>query len=183
MASFGSNSQDLGDPLMSTQAAIPETRSTRVENLTRTENSTVYDLSQRFFFDAAHTLHRTIEAEGSRRIHGHTYEAEVTVRGCPDTHSGMVVDLGHLRRHIESVREQLDHHLLDEVPDLGPATLENLCKYIFTKLVNLLPQVVAVSVERHASGDKCILRKSEHAPRTGGNTVTTELSIASHSTL
>ena len=39
-----------------------------------------FTLSQRFFFDAAHTLQREIEAEGSRRIHGHTYHAEVAVR-------------------------------------------------------------------------------------------------------
>lgn len=40
-----------------------------------------YEISQRFFFDAAHTLKREIEAEGSRRVHGHTYHAEVFVRG------------------------------------------------------------------------------------------------------
>ena len=37
-----------------------------------------YELSQRFYFEAAHTLRRQIEAEGSRRIHGHTYIAEIT---------------------------------------------------------------------------------------------------------
>ena len=31
--------------------------------------------------EAAHTLERSIDAEGSRRIHGHTYTAEVMVRG------------------------------------------------------------------------------------------------------
>ncbi len=35
----------------------------------------LYELSQRFFFEAAHTLRREVEAEGSRRVHGHTYEA------------------------------------------------------------------------------------------------------------
>lgn len=87
----------------------------------------VCELSQRFHFDAAHTLRRTTETEGSLRIHGHTYEAEVTVAGVPDTQSGMVVDLAELRREIARVREMLDHRLLDEVPGLGPATLENLC--------------------------------------------------------
>jgi len=143
----------------------------------------IYELSQKFFFESAHTLHRAVDAAGSRRIHGHTYHAEVTLRGQPDCNSGMVEDLGHLRRQIESVREQLDHQFLDEVPGLGPATLENLCKYIFANLVNRAPHVVAVSVERHASGDKCVLRKPEQAWQTGGNPVTTEFSIASHSTL
>ncbi|RZL53396.1 MAG: 6-carboxytetrahydropterin synthase [Variovorax sp.] len=83
-----------------------------------------FTLSQRFFFDAAHTLRREMEAEGSRRIHGHTYHAEVSVSGVPDAATGMVIDLGILRRHLDDVRERLDHHLLDEVPGLGVPTLE-----------------------------------------------------------
>ena len=35
-----------------------------------------YELTQRFFFEAAHTLQRDVEVEPSRRIHGHTYVAE-----------------------------------------------------------------------------------------------------------
>lgn len=123
----------------------------------------IYELSQKFFFEAAHTLHRTTaDAAGSRRIHGHTYHAEVMLLGEPDAKSGMLQDLGSVRRHIESIRELLDHQFLDEVPDLGPATLENLCKFIFTNLVARCPQLVAVSVERQASGDKCVLRKDRH---------------------
>lgn len=71
--------------------------------------SPVLCVSQRFFFDAAHTLQRQIEAEGSRRIHGHTYHAEVTLRGPLDPATGMVIDLGYLRLRLQSVREQLDH--------------------------------------------------------------------------
>lgn len=122
----------------------------------------IYELSQKFFFEAAHTLHRSIDAGGSRRIHGHTYYAEVTLMGAPDAKSGMLQDLGSVRRHIESIRELLDHQFLDEVPELGPATLENLCAFIFTKLVAHCPQLVAVSVERQASGDKCVLRKQRN---------------------
>lgn len=116
------------------------------------------EISQIFFFDAAHTLRREIEAEGSRRIHGHTYHAEVTLSGQPDPSSGMVVDLGHVRRAIEQLRPRLDHHLLDEVPDLGPATLENLCAYIWRALEPSLPGLVQVRVWRQGIGDSCTLR-------------------------
>ena len=61
------------------------------------------ELSQRFYFEAAHTLRRQVEAEGSRRIHGHTYEAEVTVAGVPDATTGMVMDLGPLRAEIAQI--------------------------------------------------------------------------------
>ncbi len=118
------------------------------------------ELSQRFYFEAAHTLRRAIETEGSLRIHGHTYEAEVTVAGVPDAQSGMLVDLGYLRREVARVREMLDHRFLDEVKDLGPATLENLCAFIRNQLKPSLPQLSAVMVERKASGDRCVLRES-----------------------
>lgn len=117
-----------------------------------------FEIQQRFFFDAAHTLRREIEAEGSRRIHGHTYQAEVALSGKPDPKTGMVVDLGLVRRAIEQLRAQLDHHLLDEVPGLGPATLENLCAFIWRDLAARLPGLVQVKVWREGVGDGCTLR-------------------------
>ena len=116
-----------------------------------------YLISQRFFFDAAHTLLRKIEVEGSRRIHGHTYHAEVVLEGERDPQTGMVMDLGLLRRRLETVRLQLDHHLLDDVPGLPPPTLENLCLFIANALPDLHPQLARVRVWREALGDSCTL--------------------------
>jgi 6-pyruvoyltetrahydropterin/6-carboxytetrahydropterin synthase len=114
-------------------------------------------LSQRFFFDAAHTLRREIESEGSRRIHGHTYHAEVSVRGPLDPATGMVIDLGLLRERLQAVRARLDHHLLDDVPGLGIPTLENLCLFICRALADLQPPPSRVRVWRDALGDECLL--------------------------
>jgi len=114
-------------------------------------------ISQRFFFDAAHTLRREIDAEGSRRIHGHTYHAEVAVRGPLDATTGMVIDLGLLREHLQAVRERLDHHLLDDVPGLGAPTLENLCLFIAHALADMRPPPSRVRVWRDALGDACTL--------------------------
>ena len=117
----------------------------------------MFELSQTFYFEAAHTLERAYETESSRRIHGHTYGAEVQVQGEPDA-GGMVVDLAHLRAVIAEVREQLDHRLLDDVLGLGPATLENLCLYIHRHVARHVKGVSAVSVYRSASGDRCTYR-------------------------
>ena len=116
-----------------------------------------YTVSQRFFFDAAHTLKRDIEAEGSRRVHGHTYHAEVWLQGPRDPATGMVIDLGVLRRRLDGVRAQLDHHLLDDVPGLTPPTLENLCLFIAQALADLKPGLARVKVWREALGDSCTL--------------------------
>lgn len=120
-----------------------------------------YELSQKFYFEAAHTLHREIDSEGSRRIHGHTYHCEVTLQGTPDPTNGMLADLGFVRKEIERIRNKLDHRFLDEVSGLGPATLENLCQYLFRELRETMPQLARVSIARPASGDRCSLSISD----------------------
>ena len=114
-----------------------------------------FEVCQRFYFDAAHSLKREIEAAGSRRIHGHTYQAEVAVRGATDHQTGMVIDIGLIRLEVAKVRELLDHHYLDEVADLGIPTLENLCIFIEKTMRNNDLVLSRVSVWRESLGDRC----------------------------
>jgi 6-pyruvoyltetrahydropterin/6-carboxytetrahydropterin synthase len=119
------------------------------------KNNNSFEVCQRFYFDAAHSLKREIETEGSRRIHGHTYQAEVAVRGALDTKTGMVMDIGLIRLEVAKVRELLDHHLLDEVSGLGIPTLENLCIYIEKTMRANGLTLSRVSVWRESLGDRC----------------------------
>jgi 6-pyruvoyltetrahydropterin/6-carboxytetrahydropterin synthase len=115
------------------------------------------ELTQEFYFEAAHTLVREHDSESSRRIHGHTYHAEVTVRGERDPGNGMILDLAVLRMHIETVRSMLDHQMLDDIGGLGHPTIENLAAFIGSRLHALEPRVSAIRVLRKASGDSCLL--------------------------
>src|SRR3954471_20182052 len=115
----------------------------------------MYELSREFRFDAAHTLQRTIDVEPSRRIHGHSYRAEVTVRGVPDPGTGMVVDLGLFERALEQARDGLDHRFLDEVEDLGPATMENLSAWIWRRISPIAVGLTRVTVYRDSNGESC----------------------------
>ena len=115
----------------------------------------MFELSKQFRFEAAHTLQRSVDAEASRRIHGHSYRAEVAVRGTPDATTGMVVDLGLFERALASARAELEHQFLDEVADLGPATMENLCTWIWRKVAPVCGGVVRVTVYRDGTGDVC----------------------------
>lgn len=115
----------------------------------------MFELSKQFRFDAAHTLQRSIDTEPSRRIHGHSYRAEVTVRGRPDPVTGMVVDLGLLERTTAEARDALDHRFLDEINDLGPATMENLSRWIWDRLSPEVGNLFKVSIYRDSSGEAC----------------------------
>ena len=112
-------------------------------------------LTQTFYFDAAHTLNRAVNVYDhlkSKNIHGHTYHASISVEGEPNE-NGMVRDFGDIKHAVDAIRYALDHELLDNVPELGIPTLENLCLFIAKRLKNI--GVIEVSVERKASGDKC----------------------------
>ena len=74
--------------------------------------------------------------------------------------SWLTVDLFVLRSELDAIRQQLDHHFLDEVEGLGPATLENLCEFICSR-IKCLP-VHSVTVSR-ASGDACTYTPKEQS--------------------
>jgi 6-pyruvoyltetrahydropterin/6-carboxytetrahydropterin synthase len=103
-------------------------------------------------------LGRKVEAEASRRIHGHTYYAEVSVMGEPDAH-GMVMDLGLLRAMAERIRQDLDHRMLNEVEGLGIPTLENLCAFLWRRFQGEGCAPSRIVVRRDAMGDSCVLSR------------------------
>mgnify|MGYP001359117902 CR=1 FL=1 len=119
-------------------------------------NRLMFELSKQFWFESAHTLERIVDTESSRHIHGHSYRAEVTVFGKPDTESGMLVDLGVLEAEIEEARGALDHRFLNEINDLGPATMENLCAWIWRRLSQNITNLSKVTIYLDSSGDKCV---------------------------
>lgn len=121
----------------------------------------ILKLTQTFYFDAAHTLNRAVNVYDhlkSKNIHGHTYHASISVEGEPNK-NGMVRDFGDIKQAVDAICYALDHELLDNVPELGIPTLENLCLFIAKKLKPI--GVTEVSVERKASGDKCIYQIKE----------------------
>lgn len=115
----------------------------------------MYELCKQFRFDAAHTLRRAVDSESSRRIHGHSYRAEVAVRGRPDEASGMIVDLRLFEQALDEARAGLDHRFLDEMNDLGPGTIENLSAWIWRKIEPVCAGLHRVTVFRDSSGDAC----------------------------
>lgn len=115
----------------------------------------MFELTKQFRFDAAHTLRREVDAESSARVHGHSYRAEITIRGVPDPVSGMIVDTTIFERLLADAHDALDHRMLDEINDLGPATLENLSAWIWRRLETTLPGLYKVQVLRDSANESC----------------------------
>lgn len=115
----------------------------------------MFELSKQFRFEAAHTLNRDINAESSRRVHGHSYRAEIVIRGKPDASTGMVIDLGLVERALLAAHEALDHRLLDEIPGLSPATLENISLWIWRLLSPTCVGLNRVTIYRDSLAESC----------------------------
>ena len=114
----------------------------------------MWELTKSFRFEAAHALQGTTLGAASEEIHGHSFRAEVTVRGIPDPSTGMVLDLGLLERSMAEVRKMLDHRLLNKVEALGQPTLENLSRFIWERL-QASGELTRVSVHRDSCGESC----------------------------
>jgi 6-pyruvoyltetrahydropterin/6-carboxytetrahydropterin synthase len=113
------------------------------------------EITQQFGFDAAHYLEGAA-AGSNRRMHGHSFYAEVTLRGEPDPAKGWVRDFGEVNAVLTGIRADLDHQLLNEIEGLGAPTLENLARFIFREAKARLPEVCRVRLTRPSVGQSCV---------------------------
>ena len=67
----------------------------------------------------------------------------------------MVMDIGTLEEHLTKTRAALDHQFLDEIADLGPATMENIAAWIWRRLSGDVKGLVRVVVMRESCGERC----------------------------
>lgn len=114
----------------------------------------MWELTKSFRFEAAHALPGTTLGAASQEIHGHSFRAEVTIRGTPDPATGMVLDLGLLERALADMRQTLDHKFLNNIDALGAPTLENISRFIWDR-VQHAGQVTRVSVHRDSCNESC----------------------------
>jgi 6-pyruvoyltetrahydropterin/6-carboxytetrahydropterin synthase len=114
----------------------------------------MWELTKSFRFEAAHALPGTTLGAASEEIHGHSFRAEVSMRGVPDERTGMIMDLGLLERGLADTRALLDHKLLNNIAALGPPTLENLARFIWDRVAHTGP-ITRVSVHRDSCNESC----------------------------
>ena len=114
----------------------------------------VVEVTQQFTFDAAHYL-GAAPADSNRRIHGHSFYADVTLRGASDPAKGWVRDFAEINAALNEIRTSLDHLLLNDLPQLGTPTLENLARYIFREAKRRFPEVSRVKLARPSLGQSC----------------------------
>lgn len=80
------------------------------------------------------------------RMHGHTFNIRLTVRGQIDPKTGFVVDFAEIQQAWASINAQLDHQNLNLVPGLDNPTSENLARWIWNALRPKLPGLDVIQI-------------------------------------
>jgi 6-pyruvoyltetrahydropterin/6-carboxytetrahydropterin synthase len=125
------------------------------------------EIALEFGFDAAHFIAHGPEDHPYRRMHGHSFLAEVAIQGEPDPVSGFVADFAELETAAAGLREQLDHTLLNEVPGLAPPSLEKIAVWIWEALAPRFPGLCRVRIRRPSCRQACTYRGPRQAADPG----------------
>ncbi len=117
----------------------------------------VFEITQAASFDAAHFLPLGPADSAYRRMHGHSFRVEATVRGQAEPPVGWVADLGQLEDVLKGVAATLDHSVLNDQAGLESPTLERLCLYFAERLQPVFPGLCRVVMSRPSVGESCAL--------------------------
>ena len=116
-----------------------------------------FEITKAASFDAAHFLPLGPQDSRYRRMHGHSFRVEATVRGPALPDNGWVLDLGELDEALAAAASDLDHGLLNEKPGLESPTLERLCLHFAGRLKPRFAGLSRIVVSRPSVGESCSL--------------------------
>lgn len=117
----------------------------------------LFEITKAAAFDAAHFLPEGPADSLYRRMHGHSFKVEATLRGHAKAPVGWVEDLAALDEALKAVAGELDHSLLNEKPGLESPTLERLCLHFAERLGSRFPGLARIVVSRPTVGESCAL--------------------------
>ncbi|MCB2107097.1 MAG: 6-carboxytetrahydropterin synthase [Rhodobacteraceae bacterium] len=112
-----------------------------------------FTIIKEFGFEAAHHFPHKPEDHPNTRMHGHSFRVDVALNGEPDPVTGCVADFEDINRALAAVRDKLDHHLLNSIPDLKTPSLENLARWIADQLKPQFAALQSVTVRRPSCGE------------------------------
>ena len=117
----------------------------------------VFEIPKAAAFDAAHFREEGPPDPRYRRMHGHSFRVEASLRGTRAQGDAWIADLATLDAALSAAAAELDHGLLNDKPGLERPTLEQLCLHFAAKLTPAFPNLSKVIVSRPTVGETCAL--------------------------
>lgn len=103
-------------------------------------------LVRAFSFEAAHRLPNVPTGHKCSRLHGHSFHVELVCEGEIDPRTGWLIDFAEIKEAFGPLREQLDHHYLNEIDGLENPTAEAIARWIYERVRRRLACLVQVHV-------------------------------------
>jgi 6-pyruvoyltetrahydropterin/6-carboxytetrahydropterin synthase len=106
----------------------------------------MFELLRRYRFESAHHLPNAGPEHRCARVHGHSYEVEVRVRGQLGAVTGWVIDYADIDSACRPALAELDHRLLNDVEGLANPTSEHVARWLWERLHDALPGLHSITV-------------------------------------
>jgi 6-pyruvoyltetrahydropterin/6-carboxytetrahydropterin synthase len=103
-------------------------------------------LTKDYSFEAAHTLPHVPIGHKCARMHGHSFQVEISVEGEIDPHQGWLMDHSDISSVMEPILKELDHAYLNDISGLENPTFEVLAGWIWEKLAPILPCLAEIVI-------------------------------------
>lgn len=111
------------------------------------------DLFRIYYLQCARRLPGLPDSHPCARLHGHSFEIKLTLRGDIHPKLGWVMDFDSMDSIWRRIHDQLDHRYLNDIAGLSNPSSENLAIWLWQALSGDLPQLLSISVmENHDKG-------------------------------
>ncbi len=92
------------------------------------------ELFREFVLESARRLPNLPASHPCAAMHGHTFRIQIHVQGPIESTTGWVMDFSELDRHVQDLRAELDHRVLNDIAGLENPTTELLARWIWQRL-------------------------------------------------
>ncbi len=82
-------------------------------------------------------------------MHGHTFRIQIHIQGPIQPETGWVMDFSELDSHVQTLRGELDHRVLNEVAGLENPTTELLARWIWQRLQPSVPGLSRIVIQEN----------------------------------
>ena len=107
---------------------------------------------KKYYFDAAHYMPEFKKNHKYNKVHGHSYEIIIKLKGELDPKNNWVMDLEKLDSYVKPELSKLDHSILNEVKGLEKPTSENIAKWLWQKLKKKINNLESIEINRPRIG-------------------------------
>ncbi|WP_259054820.1 6-carboxytetrahydropterin synthase QueD [Methylohalomonas lacus] len=107
------------------------------------------ELFREFILESARRLPNLPESHPCAAMHGHTFRIQIHVQGPIQSTTGWVMDFSELDRHVQDLRGELDHRVLNDIAGLENPTTELLARWIWQRLQPTVPGLSRIVIQEN----------------------------------